>query len=67
MTRSQSNASVLVRRLERYFNVEEHIFVLKRSRVCTRGVVNFYSAGVVTQGRRIGSRLGESYLFGTVF
>jgi hypothetical protein len=43
---------------ERFFKEEEkNIFVLK-THLATRGVVNFYSAGVVTCDRRIGSRLG---------
>jgi hypothetical protein len=38
----------------RFFQVEENIFAFK-THWATRGVVNFYSAGVITHDRRIGS------------
>jgi hypothetical protein len=50
------NASVVVPRLERFFLREENIFVRKTHKA-THGIVNFHNAGVVTYGRRIGSRL----------
>jgi hypothetical protein len=41
-------------RLERFFKVDENHLVFQ-TRLARRGVETFYSAGVVTQDRRIGS------------
>jgi hypothetical protein len=38
------------------FKVEEYIFIFKTHNA-TRGVVNFYNAGIVTHDRRIGCRV----------
>jgi hypothetical protein len=48
------NASVVVDYVERFFNVEENIFALKTHQA-THGNVNFYSAGIATLDRGIGS------------
>jgi hypothetical protein len=40
-------------KLERFFEVEENTLAFK-THWATRGVVNFYSAGVVTHDRRLG-------------
>jgi hypothetical protein len=43
-------------KVESFFKVEENISVFQTHKA-TRCVVNFYCAGVVTHGRRIGSRV----------
>jgi hypothetical protein len=40
------------RRLEHFFKVNMFVF---KTHYATRGVVNFYNAGVLTHGRRNGS------------
>jgi hypothetical protein len=42
-------------RVERFLSVFKLFLFSKRDQAATRGFVNFYSAGVVTHGRRIGS------------
>jgi hypothetical protein len=41
-----------------FFSVENNIFVFE-AHLATRGAVNFYSTGVVTHDRKIGSRLSR--------
>jgi hypothetical protein len=48
-------ASKYVHRLERFINLEETICVFK-AHWAIRGIVDFYSAGVITHDCRIGSR-----------
>jgi hypothetical protein len=43
-------------RVERFLSVFKLFLFSKRDQAATRGFVNFYSAGVVTHDRRIGSR-----------